>query len=234
LAHEHPYGNSKIQSVTGLESDLVALELRDAALGLVEATTVTTEAAATTTTEATTATATTTTTAAAATETTTATTAATTEATTLTGGTGSAEVQTDRAALELLTVEGTVGSLGLLNGAELDVAEALGAAGLGVSGKADAENAALLGEQVTDGILGCAEGKVADEKSVGLGASLVTVLAGASLGTVIATLGLGLALSSVVKVDGTTVEVGTLLGLVGLSGISSVGVLNVTESGRCS
>lgn len=240
MAHEHPYEKSKIQLVKGLESDLAALELRDAALGLVEATTVTTEATAaatteataTATTEATTATATTTTTAATATETATATTTAA-EATILTGRTGSAEVKADGAALELLTVEGTVGSLGLLNGAELNVTEALGTTGLGVSGQADAENAALLGEQVADRILGSAEGEVADEESVGLRAGLVTVLAGASLGTV-TTLLLVLAASGVVQVDSTAIELRVLLGGVSLSGIGSVGVLNVTESGICS
>lgn len=229
-----PYGNSKIQSVTSLESDLAALELRDAALGLVEATvTATTEAAAAAT-EATAATATTTTTAAAATETTATATTATTEAATVTvSGAGGAEVQTEGTALELLTVEGTVSGLSLFDGAELDVAEALGAARLGVSGQADAQDGTLLGEHVTESILGSAEGQVADEESVGLGAGLVTVLAGASLGAV-TTLLLVLAASGVVQVDSTAVKVGTLLGLVGLGGIGSVGVLNVAETVRYS
>jgi hypothetical protein len=222
--------------LTSLEGHLGTLELGDAALALVEAT-----AAATT--EATTATSTTTTStaaeaaaAAATTEAATATTATTTtaaEATTVTTvatlGTGSAEVETDGTTLDLLTLEGTVGGLGLINGRELNVTEALGAAGLLLGGQTDAEDAALGTEDLVESILSGTERKVANEEGVALGAGLVTVRTGTGLNTV-TTLLVVLAASGVIKVDGTAVEVGTLLGLHGLSGIGSVGELDVAEA----
>jgi hypothetical protein len=78
-------------------------------------------------------------------------------------------------------------------------------------------------------ILSGAERKVANEESVTLGAGLVTVRTGTSLNAV-TTLLVVLTASGVVKVDGTAVEIGTLLGLHGLGGIGSVGELNVTEA----
>jgi hypothetical protein len=219
--------------LTSLEGHLGALELGDAALALVEATAAATTEATTATSTATTSTAAEATAAAATTEAATATTATTTtaaEATTVTTlGTGSAEVETDGTTLDLLTLEGTVGGLGLLNGRELNVTEALGAAGLLLGGQTDAEDAALGTEDLVESILSGTERKVANEEGVALGAGLVTVRTGTGLNTV-TTLLVVLAASGVVKVDGTAVEVGTLLGLHGLSGIGSVGELDVAEA----
>jgi hypothetical protein len=122
-----------------------------------------------------------------------------------------------------------VSGLGLINGSELDVAEALGAAGLLLSRQTDAEDTALGTEDLMKSILSGAERKVANEESVTLGAGLVTVRTGTSLNAV-TTLLVVLTASGVVKVDGTAVEIGTLLGLHGLGGIGSVGELNVTEA----
>lgn len=168
------------EGTSSSESDLGTLELRDAALALVEATTAATVAEATTATAATTTTTSTeTTAAAAATEATTATTTTTTtaaEATTVTTGrTGSREVKTDSTALELVAVESSVGSLGLINGSELNVTEALGASSLLLSGETDSENGALGAEDLVESILSSAERKVTNEKSVALGAGGVTV-----------------------------------------------------------
>jgi hypothetical protein len=219
--------------LTSLEGHLGALELGDAALALVEATAAATTEATTATSAATTSTATEAAAAAATTEAATATTATTAtaaEATTVTTlGTGSAEVETDGTTLDLLTLEGTVGGLGLINGRELNVTEALGAAGLLLGGQTDAEDAALGTEDLVESILSGAERKVANEESVALGAGLVTVRTGTGLNTV-TTLLVVLAASGVVKVDGTAVEVGTLLGLHGLSGIGNVGELDVAEA----
>lgn len=119
----------------------------------------------------------------------------------------------------------------LIDGGELDVTEALGTAIVGVGGQTDSENGTLLAEDVTESILGGAEGQVANEQSVALGAGRVTVALGTSLSTVMTTLLLVvLAASGVVQVDGTAVKLRTLLGLEGLGGIGSVGILDVTES----
>lgn len=208
-----------LEHSTGLEGDLRTLELRDAALALVHTT-------PTATAETTTASTTTTATAA-----TTATTAKAATAALAIAGTRGAEVQAEGATLELLAIEVTVSLASLINRRVLNVAEALGTAGFGVSGETDAHDAALLGEEVTEGILGSAEGQVANEQSVTLGAGLITEVAGTSLSTVTATLlVLGLTSSSVVQVDGTAVNLGALLGLEGLGGISGVGVLDVAET----
>jgi hypothetical protein len=218
-------------NATFLEGDLGTLELRDGSLALVEATTAATEATTTTSTTTTTAaeaTATTTTATTTATEATTTSTA--TEATTATtvGRAGSAEVETQSTALKLEAVHGTVSSLGLLNGGVLDVTETLGAAGLGVSGQADAEDTTVLTEGVTESILGSAEGKVANEESVGGGAGGVTEGAGTVLGAL--ALGLVVAGDGVVEVDGAAIDIGTLLSGHSLGGIGSVGELDVTET----
>jgi hypothetical protein len=117
----------------------------------------------------------------------------------------------------------------LIDGRELDVAEALGAAIVGVGGQTDTQDGTLLTEDVTESILGGAEGQVANEQSVALGAGRVTVALGTGLGTV-TTLLVVLAASGVVQVDGTAVDLDTLLGLEGLGGIGSVGILDVTEA----
>jgi hypothetical protein len=127
-----------------------------------------------------------------------------------------------------------VGGASLIDGGELDVAEALGAAVVRVGGQTDTQDGTLLTEDVTEGILCGAEWQVANEQSVALGAGRVTEALGTVLGTVTATrLVLVLAASGVVQVDGTTVNLGTLLGLEGLGGIGYVSVLNVTEAIRC-
>lgn len=222
-----------LERLSSLESDLGALELGDGALALVEGTTTGSTEATTATTATTTTTATEAAAAAATTEATTATATATTaatEATTVTAsGTGSGEVKTDGTALDLLAVEGGVSSLGLINGGELDVTEALGATGLLLSGETDTEDGTLGTEDLVESILSGAEGKVTNEESVALGAGGVTEGASTVLGAVSTGLGSG-AGSSVVKVDGTAVEVGTLLGVHGLNGIGSVDELNVSES----
>jgi hypothetical protein len=166
--------------MSSLEGDLGALELRDGTLALVESTTAGSTEATAATTATTTTTATETAAAAAATaEATTATTAATTtaaEATTVTtGGTGSGEVETDSTTLDLLTIEGTVGSLSLLDGGELNVTEALGAAGLLLGRKTNAEDGTLGTEDLVESILSGAEGKVTNEESVALRAGRVAV-----------------------------------------------------------
>lgn len=221
---------AKCKSGTCLEGNLGTLELRDGTLGLVEATAATEATTATTTvTEATAATTATTTGTTTATTTETTTTTAATEATTVTTSrAGSAEVEAQRTAVDLSASKLAVGSLGLLNGGVLNVTEALGATGLGVSGQTDAQDATLLSEDITQSILSSAEGQVANEQSVGGGAGLVTVGTGTSLGTV--TTLVVLAGSGVVQVDGTTIKLDTLLGLEGLDGISNLSELSVTET----
>ncbi|PYH79696.1 hypothetical protein BO82DRAFT_125945 [Aspergillus uvarum CBS 121591] len=215
-----------------LEGNLSSLVLGDRALALVEATgttTATAEAATATatTTTATAATATEATAAAAATETAT----ATTTATAIVVLTGSAEVQTDGTTLKLGTVELVVGSASLVNGRVLNVAEALGAARLGVSGQTDAENGTLSAEELTNGVLVSAEGKVTDEQGVALRAGLVAKVTGTVLSTVAgSTLVVGGTASGIVEVDGAAIDLSALLGLESLSSISSVGELNVTET----
>lgn len=217
----------------GLEGNLGALELGDGTLALVEATAATgsaegtaatTTATATTATEATAATATEST---AATTTTTTTTAA--EATVTASGTGSREVKTDSATLDLLTVKSGLSSLGLIDGRELNVTEALRTAGLLISGETDAEDGALGSENLMKNILTGAERKVTNEESVTFRADVVTEGASTVLGTVSTGLG-GLASGSVVKVDGTTVKVGTLLSVHSLNSIGGVDELDVTET----
>jgi hypothetical protein len=219
--------------MSSLESDLGALELRDGTLALVEGTTTGSTEATTATTATTTTTATEAATAAATTEATTTTTAATTtaaEATTVTtSGAGSREVETDGTTLNLLTVEGTVSSLGLINRSELNVTEAFGATGLLISGETDAEDGTLGTEDLVESILSGAEGKVANEEGVALGAGRVAVRASTVLGAVSTGLG-GLTGSGVVEVDGTAVKIGTLLGIHGLDSIGSAVELDVTET----
>jgi hypothetical protein len=122
-----------------------------------------------------------------------------------------------------------VSGASLIDGGELDVTEALGTAIIGVGGQTDSENGTLLTEDITESILGGAEGEVANEQSVALGAGGVTEALGTGLSTLTLLL-VVLAASGVVQVDGTAVNLGTLLGLEGLGGIGSVGVLDVTES----
>lgn len=111
-----------------LEGDLLALE----AAATAAATTETSPTTATTTTAATeVTTATTTTSAAASTETTATATTATTEAAAATVVvTGLSIVKTDRATLQVRSIESVKGRLGILNRGEGNIAETLGATGL--------------------------------------------------------------------------------------------------------
>ena len=85
------------------------------------------------------------------------------------------------------------------------------------------------------GILVGAEGKVADEQSVALGAGLVTEATGTVLRTVVAlALVVGRTLGRVVQVDGAAVDLLALLVLIGLGGIDSAGELDIAESGTVS
>jgi hypothetical protein len=123
------------------------------------ATTVTetaTTTAATTTTATTVAKATTTTTTATATAVTETATAATTEATGVVV-TGSSKVQADVAAIDVSAVQALESSLGLIDGAELDVTEALGGTSLAVGRETDAVDASELGEVASKAVGGGVE-----------------------------------------------------------------------------
>jgi hypothetical protein len=112
-------------------------------------------------------------------------------------------VETEATAVDLNTGTGGLGSTGGngsgrgVNGRELDVTEALGAAGLGVGREADLQgyirsgkfarakatktrtygrNVSEVSEGGPDGILGGGEGKVADEEGGGRGAGKLVVL----------------------------------------------------------
>lgn len=149
-----------VQKITDLEGDLGASERT-------ESTTVgggtATATASTTTTTTTTTVATETATAATAAATTT----STAESTTLRAlGLLSSKVQAAGAASEIRAVPGN-GSLGLLDGRELDVTEALGLARLAVGGKTDRKDLTALGKGAAEIVLSGSEGQVADEKGVG-------------------------------------------------------------------
>ena len=208
-----------------LESDLSTLVLGDTATGLVGGTTTTSTKAAAAT--ATTTTGTTTATSAKA-----ATTTATAAAAAAVVGTGSAEVQADRAAIDLGTVQLVEGCASFLNRRKLDISEALGTARFGVGRQADAHDASLLTEDLVERILVSTEGDIADEESVALRAGLITERTGTSLSPVLeATLvPVGGTSGSVVKVDLATVDFGVLLSLKRLSGVDSIGVFDITES----
>lgn len=85
-----------------------------------------------------------------------------------------------------------------------------------------------------DRVLVGAEGQVANEQGLTFGAGLVTERASAGLGALatIALVLVGGTTSSVVEVDLTTIELGVLLGRVGLGGVDGVGVLDISESKR--
>lgn len=209
------------EKVTGegnlLEGDLGALE-RTKATAVGGRTTATATSTTTTTTAATTATVT----AETATATTAAATTTTTESTTL-GALGllSSIVQTAGATSEVGTVPGN-GSLGLLDGRELDVTETLGLAGLAVGGETDRDDLTALGKGTTDIILSGVEGQVSDEEGIG-SLTLRGVVEG--LGTSLL-LGAGL---REVDADGATVNLLTGKGQSSV-GALSVGKLDVSET----
>jgi len=210
----------------------VALEVTKAAtVGRSTATATTTSTAATIAKSATTASA------AAATATivkaaTTAATTATTAAEAATAGvvvTGSGKVQADVAAVDVGAVQALESSLGLVDRAELDVTEALGGAGLAVGGQTDAVDAAELGEVAGQGVGGGVEGNVADEQGGGRSA-LLLVTEGVGAGTDLVLVVAAVAVVSggaEVALEGTAVEVGTVLGVEGLGGGIDVGELDV-------
>lgn len=172
---------------------------------------------------------TTTTTATAATATTTGTTTATT--TTVTAVTASTSiagdrvVETDVPASDISAVHSLEGSTGFIDRGELDVAEALGAAGLLVGGQADGHDGAVLGEGLADHVLVSAEGDVADEESVGLGGLGVAEVLGALLDTLVVVA--GRARLGEVDVDVAAVDLGTLLSSKSLGSILGGGEVNV-------
>lgn len=145
-----------------------------------------------------------------------------------------AEVQAHRASGQLRSLEALESVARLVDRRERDVAEALGATGLGVGRQPDTGDVANFGELLVDGILRRAEREVANEQSVALGAGLVTERPGPSLGAVleVTLVVVGLATVGVVEVDLTAVDLGILLGLVRLGGIGGVGELDVTEAGE--
>jgi hypothetical protein len=219
---------SRHHVATHLEGDLGALVLGDTTASLVGRTAAATAEASTTTTatsSARTTPATATATAEAAT--------ATTRSIIIPGGTGSAEVETDGTTVQLGTVEVVEGLASLVNRRELHVTEALGAARLGVGGQTDSNNGTRLTEELRDGVLVGAEGDVANEQGVALGAGLVTEVTSASLSAVlvVVVVGLGRAASGVVEVDLAAIDLSVLLGRVSLGSIRSADVLDITKPG---
>lgn len=100
-------------------------------------------------------------------------------------------------------------------------------------GQANAHDATAGSEHLADRVLGGAEGEVAQEQGVALGAGLVTERTGASLSPVLTTgVLVGGTASGVIKVDRTAVNLAALLSLVGLGRVDVVGEFNVTESGQ--
>lgn len=166
----------------------------------------------------------------------TATTATTAAAAAAAAGTGRAEVQTHGPAVEISAAELVESGAGLVDRRVLHVTEALGTTGLGVGGQTDAHDATAGSEQLVDGVFVGAEGKVADKEGVTFRAGLVTEGASTSLGAVLAAAGLvvGGTTGCVVEVDLTAVDLGVLLGFVGLGRVGGVGEFDVAESARIS
>ena len=161
----HAIPARRVCTVSLLTRHAVALEVTEATT-VGRATTAPT-AATTTTTITETATATTTTTATTVAEATATATAATTETTAATATaeattatvvvTGSSKVQADVAAIDVSAVQALKSSLGLVNGAELDVTEALRGASLAVGGETDAVDGTELGEVASEAVGGSVE-----------------------------------------------------------------------------
>jgi hypothetical protein len=152
-------------------------------------------------------------------------TTATAEATTLVVVVlGRGVVQPDATASELLAGKAVVGGGSHVNGAELDVAEALGGAGLTVGGETDRDDVAELAKGLVDLVLGDVKRERADPE--GLGGSRLLVVE--DLGAALSVGGLGL---GGVDADRAAVNLRTVL-LQGLG--SSVGgnEVDVAETTR--
>ena len=123
-----------------------------------------------------------------------------------------------------MSVECLKSSSSLLDGAEVDVSEALERAGVTVGGERDTGDVAVLLEDLLDALVGAVEGEVAEEEGVGRSAALIPVLVGAR-----ALVGL-LAGSAEVDVEATAVKLVLVhLGL-GLGSIVGAGELDVAEA----
>lgn len=120
-------------------------------------------------------------------------------------------------------------ALGILDRVEGNVAEALEVTSLHVGGETDARDLASVAEEGVDGVLVDVEGEVADEESVGLGAQGITVGLSAVIGTLTG-VGLGGTSIGVVKVQGTTVNLLALHGLVGSDASLGGTEVNVAEA----
>ncbi|KKA17256.1 hypothetical protein T310_8982 [Rasamsonia emersonii CBS 393.64] len=119
----------------------------------------------------------------------------------------------------------------LIDGGELDVAVAFGTSRLRIGRQSDAHDFTLVLELLADRILVGAEGDVANEQGVALGAGLVTKGFGPSLSLLLGITVVGVTGFSKVQVDLATINLGILLALVGLFGIGSVGELDIAETG---
>lgn len=235
-----------------LERDLLALEATATATATSETATTTTAATSTATTATATETTTTATVSAeAATAATTTTTAEATATAAAVAVTRLSVVKTDGASIDILSVKLLESLLGVLNGAEGDVTETLGAARLPVGiasvstsrvrrvrqGKnilvgreTEGLNSGSRVEELGDEILSGGPGQVADEKGVARRADLITILLLTSSSAVLG-LVLGL-LGGEVESHVTAIEEGTLLGIKSL--LSSLGIaeVDVTETAR--
>lgn len=127
---------------------------------------------------------------------------------------------------------GLQGSASLVDRGELNVAEALGAARIRVSGQTDALDRSVLGEELLDHVLVGGEGDVADEQGVTLGAGLVAEGLGAVVSTltrVCVAVGTGV---GVVEVHLAAVELGVLLSSMSLDGVLDIDEFDISESDR--
>lgn len=98
-----------------------------------------------------------------------------------------------------------------------------------ISRQTNADNLGDLLEERTHAILVNVEGKVADEKSVGLGANAIAVLLGA-VSSASLRVGVGRLGGSEVKVESSVVQELAIHGLVGLGGALEVGEVDVAEA----
>ena len=139
-------------------------------------------------------------------------------------GTRSSVVDADSTALDILTVQSLESSSSLLGGGEVDVSETLERAGVAVGGKGDTSDAAVLGEDLLDGIVGAVKGQVAEEESVGGSAALVAVFVGASVLVRLLTR------SAKVHVQLATIELILVHLLLSLGSVGGISKLDVTKA----
>merc|ERR1712098_289001 len=76
-------------------------------------------------------------------------------------------VKSDGTASNIGTGHSLKSGLGIINGREGDVSEALGVTSLHISWKSDVDDSSVLAESLTDSVLISIEGQVAQEESVG-------------------------------------------------------------------